>query len=168
MDVIKNNRIMKCLLMMVVSLFLVLNFSIWVSASTNYDRQEADACIIISGRFSVKTSYGESSGKLEKTYISSYDIPTDANGYTKSNLSLGQKVHKEYRLGEENGVTKIKEYILPSRKRVDFIDFDNKIIYELKPNNPNQIKLGVKQLNGYLEEVEKEFGKGWSTVLDTY
>ena len=154
--------------MIVVSLFLILNFSIGVSASINYDRQEADTCITINQRISVKTSYGKSSGKIEKTYISSYDIPTDANGYTKSNLSLGQKVHKEYRLGEENGVTKIKEYILPSRKRVDFIDFDNKIIYELKPNNPNQIKLGIKQLNGYLEEIERKFGKGWSMVLDTY
>ena len=47
MTVIKNNRILKCLLIMVVSLLLVLNFSIGVSASTNYDRQEADAYITI-------------------------------------------------------------------------------------------------------------------------
>lgn len=40
--------------MMVVSLLLVLNFSIGVSASTNYDSQEADACITISERLSVK------------------------------------------------------------------------------------------------------------------
>ena len=40
--------------MIVVSLFLILNFSIGVSASTNYDRQEADACITISERLSVK------------------------------------------------------------------------------------------------------------------
>ena len=39
---------------MVVSLLLVLNFSIGVSASTNYDSQEADACITISERLSVK------------------------------------------------------------------------------------------------------------------
>lgn len=39
---------------MVVSLFLVLNFSIGVSASTIYDRQEADAYITISQRLSVK------------------------------------------------------------------------------------------------------------------
>ena len=39
---------------MVVSLFLILNFSIGVSASTNYDRQEADTCITISQRLSVK------------------------------------------------------------------------------------------------------------------
>ncbi len=54
MTVIKNNRILKCLLIMVVSLLLVLNFSIGVSASTNYDRQEADAYITICERLSVK------------------------------------------------------------------------------------------------------------------
>ncbi len=39
---------------MVVSLLLVHNFSIGVSASANYDRQEADACITINQRLSVK------------------------------------------------------------------------------------------------------------------
>ena len=55
MTVIKNNRIMNYLLMMAVSLLLVLNFSIGVSASSGYDSQKADACITISGRLSVKT-----------------------------------------------------------------------------------------------------------------
>ena len=54
MDVIQNKIILKYLLMMVVSLFLVLNFSIGVSASSGYDGQEADACITISQRLSVK------------------------------------------------------------------------------------------------------------------
>lgn len=44
---------------MVVSLFLVLNFSIGVSASTIYDRQEADAYITISQRLSVKGGSGK-------------------------------------------------------------------------------------------------------------
>lgn len=77
---------MKCLLMMVVSLLLVLNFSIEVSASTNYDRQEADACITISQRLSVKggsrTSpnyYITESGTVlnaKNTYLTSlYDRP---------------------------------------------------------------------------------------------
>ena len=39
----------------------------------------------------------------------------------------------------------------------DFIDFENKIVYELKPNNPNQIRKGTKQLAGYLEEIETVF-----------
>ena len=40
--------------MIVVSLFLILNFSIGVSASSSYDGQEADACITISQRLSVR------------------------------------------------------------------------------------------------------------------
>ena len=58
MAVIRNKRILKCLLMMVVSLLLILNFSIGVSASTNYDRQEADTCITIGERLSVKGGSG--------------------------------------------------------------------------------------------------------------
>ena len=74
--------------------------------------------------------------------------------------------HTEYSLLD--GSNKIKEYVLPSGKRVDFINFENKIVYELKPNNPNQIRKGTKQLAGYLEEIETVYGKGWSSVLDTY
>ena len=48
--------------MMVVSLLLVLNFSIWVSASTNCDRQDANAYMTISQRLSVKG--GSLSGKV--------------------------------------------------------------------------------------------------------
>lgn len=58
MAVIKNNRVLKCLLMMVVSLLLVFKFTIWVSASSGYNRQEADACITISERLSVKDGSG--------------------------------------------------------------------------------------------------------------
>jgi len=98
------------------------------------------------------------------TFKSSYDIPVDDAGNTKSNLKLGRDVHKEYKLGLDNGTTLRKEYRLPSGKRVDFIDFANKIVYELKPNNPTQILVGTKQLTDYL----KELGDGWKGVLDTY
>ena len=108
---------------------------------------------------------GTSSGV---TFKSQYEIPTDEKGYTKSSLDLGKKVHKEYMSDVADDVNKIKEYVLPSGKRVDFIDFENKIVYELKPNNPNQIRKGTKQLAGYLEEIETVYGKGWSSVLDTY
>lgn len=44
--------------MMAVSLLLVLGVSIGVSAITNYDRQEADTCVTISERLSVKGGSG--------------------------------------------------------------------------------------------------------------
>jgi len=84
---------------------------------------------------------------------------------------LGKNVHKEYKIGDVDNISKFKEYTLPSGKRVDFIDFKSKVIYELKPYNPAQMKKGTKQLAGYLNEIknnENIFGSGWSSILDTY
>lgn len=64
--------------MIVVSLFLILNFSIGVSASINYDRQEADACITISQRLSVK-------GGSEKQTLYHYTNQKGLTGITESN-----------------------------------------------------------------------------------
>lgn len=92
--------------------------------------------------------------------------------YTKSSFKIGQEMHRLYKANDvlKKGIKCIrcKEFRLPSGLRIDFIDFENKIIYELKPNNPRQIKEGKKQLQMYLIEVEKLYGKGWKTVLDLY
>ncbi|MDQ8821343.1 hypothetical protein RFF58_10105, partial [Streptococcus ruminantium] len=104
----------------------------------------------------------------EPTFKSSYDIPKNDKGYTKSNLKLGQDVHKEYKIEDVFNGLREKEFQLPSGKRVDFVDFDNNIVYELKPNNPNQIKKGNKQLQGYIDELESITDQPWTGVLDTY
>lgn len=88
--------------------------------------------------------------------------------FTKSSLQLGQQMHKIYKSGSVLKGVRFKEFRLPSGKRVDFIDFQNKTIYELKPNNPRQIKAGYEQLNEYLQEVQSIYGSGWKTVLDLY
>ena len=93
-------------------------------------------------------------------------------GYTKSNLKLGQQMHKTYHAGEMG-----KEFRLPSGRRIDFLDIDNGIIYELKPNNPRAIKQGEKQLQMYLKELQNPAtiqkhprlgGIQWKTILETY
>jgi RHS repeat-associated protein len=86
--------------------------------------------------------------------------------YTKSNLKLGQKMHKDYHLGEFG-----KEFQLPSHRRIDFLDIENKTIYELKPFNPRAMKQGEKQLQKYKEELEnipRFKGWKWNTKLETY
>ncbi len=96
--VIQNKRILKCLLMMVVSLLLVLNFSIGVSASSGYDRQEADACITISLRLSVKGGSGTKPEQLHhfatnknKTYTPQFEEIANKYG-----LDLDDAWNKEY------------------------------------------------------------------------
>lgn len=102
------------------------------------------------------------------TFKPSMEIPVNERGYTKSSLKLGREVHKEYKINDVDNIDRYKEYVLPSGKRVDFIDFENQIIYELKPNNPKQIKLGKKQLQGYIDEMKSIDGGDWKGILDTY
>jgi hypothetical protein len=86
------------------------------------------------------------------------------NPVVKEAASFGRKMHKEYDYGK--GVK--KEVALPSKKRMDGYDRNNKIIYELKPNNPRARKQGLKQLQGYIEEANKVHGYGHRGVLKTY
>lgn len=86
--------------------------------------------------------------------------------YTKSSLKLGQEMHKAYHAGEVG-----KEFRLPSGKRIDFLDINNRTIYELKPFNPRAMQQGQKQLNMYMQELQtmpRFKGIQWKTVLDTY
>jgi len=38
------------------------------------------------------------------------------------------------------------------------VDFNKRMIYELKPNNPRQITAGWKQLNKYKAAFESQYG----------
>ena len=90
------------------------------------------------------------------------------NVYTKSSLKFGRDVHNLYRVKEADGVMKIKECTKISKIRPDFVDFDSKTIYELKPNNPRGIRSGLKQLAKYKAAYESRYGHVWKTVLDLY
>lgn len=103
------------------------------------------------------------------TALSSAQAPT--RPYTKSTLKLGQEMHKAYKADVADGVDRIKEFRLPSGKRIDFIDIPNRTIYEYKPYNPRAINQGNAQLRDYLTELQKmpRFqGYEWKTVLETY
>lgn len=91
--------------------------------------------------------------------------------YTKSNLRLGQQVHKSYKAAIADKIDLHKEFRLPSGCKIDFLDIKNYKVYELKPNNPRAIKAGIKQLNNYIEELKHmpEFkNKNWEGVLEVY
>jgi RHS repeat-associated protein len=90
------------------------------------------------------------------------------NGETVA-TALGRRMHNAYKADLVNNVTTFKEYVIPnSLKRVDFIDFNTRTIYELKPNNSRALKAGAAQLAEYKRLIEQEFGGVWRTVLDKY
>jgi len=81
---------------------------------------------------------------------------------------LLRQMNKSYKLNEANGITKVKDYRLPSAKRIDFLDMTTNTIYQLKPNNPTAINLGYKLLNMYKSELESITNQTWNIVLDLY
>ena len=48
--------------------------------------------------------------------------------------------------------------------RPDYIDFNTRTIYELKPMNPRGIKSGIRQLQKY----NRAFGGGFNLRLELY
>jgi hypothetical protein len=88
---------------------------------------------------------------------------------TVSNCSIGIDMHKLYKADIADGITKFKEFVLPGRRKIDFLDFDTKTIYELKPNNVRAIKAGLRQLERYKKEIEKLYPNiKWKTKIETY
>jgi len=96
----------------------------------------------------------EAAEQTSKSLFTNIKHVDSAREYTKSSLKMGQDMHKIYKADIANQTTKIKEFVLPSKKRIDFIDFDSGTISELKPYNPRAIKSGYRQLEMYLKEVQ--------------
>ena len=85
------------------------------------------------------------------------------NGATKSSLSAGRRIHHGYRAGDDI-LYGISKEVTRNRVRADFVDEANKIIYELKPNNPRGLRQGIKQLQRY----RVEFGREYELFLELY
>ena len=88
--------------------------------------------------------------------------------FTKSNLQMGQQMHKAYKADLVNKVTTFKEFGKVPSVRPDFVDFSTKTIYELKPFNPRGIQQGWEQLYRYQSAFQQQYGGTWKIVLDLY
>ncbi len=107
--------------------------------------------------------WGAAGGKFALKY------GDEAATFTKSTLEIGRQIHKDYKLGLHNPAKGLfKEFTGIKGIRPDFVDFNTRTIYELKPNNPRAIRDGMKQLDKYKTMFEEQFGGIWSMILDTY
>ena len=79
----------------------------------------------------------------------------------------GRQMHSDWDYGQ-NGTTIFKEYSISGVGRADAVDFGNRIVYELKPNNTRAIRQGWKQLTKYVNALEEQFGGTWIRILNTY
>ncbi|MFE4542361.1 RHS repeat-associated core domain-containing protein [Arthrobacter sp. NPDC056727] len=86
------------------------------------------------------------------------------NGETAA-TKLGRDMHKAWNYGPGYE----KEFTLRAGGRVDAINFETRHIFELKPNNPRAIRLGERQIEGYVAKLNEQFpGKPWTGSVVTY
>lgn len=87
------------------------------------------------------------------------------NGETTA-TKLGREMHASW----DYGPGFEKEFRLPSGKRVDGINFETRQVVELKPNNPRQIRLGQRQVDGYVDELNQAYpgDSPWPGSVVTY
>ena len=86
------------------------------------------------------------------------------NPQVRAAVQRGQAMHKQMNYGP--GV--VKEVTIAPGCRVDGIDFSNHIIYELKPNNPQAVARGMRQLERYVNAANQQYGGEWTGVLRLY
>ena len=110
------------------------------------------------------------------TWVDIFGLAKSYTSGENSAAKTGRQKHKEYKQDIAKSGHLEKEFRLPSGKKIDAIDFDNKIIYELKPNNERAKKRGQKQAEAYKKEIESiktengdsRYGTGWTVVVETY
>ncbi len=117
------------------------------------------------------TAFGGLTGGYDGYTMSKAQTPTSTptgrgtqNPKVKAAVQKGQAMHKQMDYG--HGV--LKDQTIAPGCRVDGIDFNNRIIYELKPNNPQAIARGMNQLNRYTSAASQQFGGTWAGVLKLY
>ncbi|MBD3007557.1 hypothetical protein IEJ02_26680 [Streptomyces sp. 5-10] len=76
------------------------------------------------------------------------------------------ETHKNYRTALGDGYD--YEVTLPSGRRPDAIDWENRVVRELKSDSPSSMATGRRQLKGYVEELEEMTGQSWTGHLDIY
>ena len=79
-----------------------------------------------------------------------------------------EKIYKEYKENMADNQTTFKDYVLPSGKKVEYIDFNTKTFYLLRPYDENVEKKYKRQIKKYISELETTYGGNWNYVIDVY
>ncbi len=89
-------------------------------------------------------------------------IPYGETSWTR----YGRQAHNNYR--DALGGDYRYDPRLPSGRRPDAVDINNRVVRELKPDNPRAIREGNRQLERYRQELESLYGGNWTSHLDLY
>lgn len=85
-------------------------------------------------------------------------------GGDSATAARGRQAHKDW----DPGKGFEKEFTLPSGRRADAVNFEQRHVIELKPSNPKAVQKGRRQVKQYLEELQEVYGGKWTSSVETY
>lgn len=92
-------------------------------------------------------------------------VKVATRGGESAAASFGRRAHKEF----DYGPGFEKEFRnLPSKRRPDAVNVQERVVVELKPNSPAAIRRGQRQVERYRQELEAKYGGTWTARLETY
>jgi RHS repeat-associated protein len=89
-----------------------------------------------------------------------------ARGGESAAAAAGRRAHGNY--GTALGPDYDVRVTLPSGKKPDAVNWANREVRELKPDNPSAVRRGQKQVEGYRKELEEVTGEPWTSEVDVY
>ena len=102
-------------------------------------------------------------------------LPRDALGRFKSGAGgesattvAGRSAHKSYVHTLGGGDYVFNRALPGSRMRPDAVSYSQNIVRELKPDNPEAIARGWRQVNTYRAYLEAQTGQAWTAYVDVY
>ena len=78
----------------------------------------------------------------------------------------GRRAHGNY--GTALGDSYDTKVTLPSGRKPDAVNWEEREVRELKPDNPRAVRRGEKQVESYRRELEELTGEKWTSAVDTY
>lgn len=84
-----------------------------------------------------------------------------------ADASLGRSIHRDSYPLTLGGNYDFR-VVLPSGLKPDAVDWEKRIVRELKSDAASSQRTGKRQLQGYVDELEETTGEKWTGYLDTY
>jgi len=91
---------------------------------------------------------------------------TSKAGGNTADAARGRLAHNNYR--DALGPAYRYDEALPSGRRPDAVDWHNRVVRELKPDKPEAVSRGWRQVERYRQELEELTGQFWTAYVDTY
>ncbi len=93
---------------------------------------------------------------------------TSGSGGETAATRAGRSAHKSYENTLGGGDYQFNRALLDTGLRPDAVSFSQRIVRELKPDNPKAIARGWRQVKRYRDILEERTGMTWTAHVDTY